>query len=106
MSISYVDTLEIDAGEKIHIISTVKPTCDSEEPFTIREAKYQIADSKGTILDEGDCEIRDHDLDAFVSMDIPGTFFLRLSYKIADETWVDKFRLKVGRWIECEYSNH
>ena len=57
---------------------------------------YQITDSKGTILDEGDCEIREHDLDAFVSMDIPGIFFLRLSYKIADETWVDKFRLKVG----------
>lgn len=95
MNTLYADTLEIDAGEKIHIISTVKPTCDSNEPFAIKEAKYQITDCKGTSLVEGNCEIREHDLDAFVSMDTPGIFFLRISYNIADETWVDKFRLKV-----------
>ena len=45
---------------------------------------------------EGDCEIRDHELDAFVKLDAVGTFYLAAVYKVADETWVDKFRLEVG----------
>ncbi len=99
MSMSYADTLNFDAGEEVHILNTrssVKPTCESEEPFVIREAAWQLLDRKGVVVQEGDCEIRDHELDAFVKLDAVGTFYLRLSYKVADETWVDKFRLEVG----------
>ena len=96
LSMSYADTIELDAGEEIHILSKVKPTCGSEEPFVIREAAWQLLDRKGVVVQEGECEIRDHELDAFVKLDEAGTFYLRLSYKVADETWVDKFRLEVG----------
>ena len=96
MSMSYADTLNFDAGEEVHVLFTVKPVCDSGESFVIREAAWQLLDRKGVAVQEGDCEIRDHELDAFVKLDTAGTFYLRLSYKVADETWVDKFRLEVG----------
>ena len=47
LSMSYADTLNLDAGEEIHILSTVKPTCESEEPFVIREAAWQLLDQSG-----------------------------------------------------------
>lgn len=88
--------MSFDTGEEVHILSTVKPTCESEDPFVIRDAAWQLLDRKGSVLQEGECEINDHDLDAFVKLGASGTFYLRISYKIADETWVDKFKLEVG----------
>ena len=96
MSMSYADTLNFDAGEEVHILFTVKPVCDSGEPFVIREASWQLLDRKGDVLQEGDCAIQNHSLDAFVKLDTTGTCYLRVSYKVADETWVDKVRLEVG----------
>lgn len=96
MSTQYADTMDIDAGEEIHIICTVKPKCGYHVPFTIKEAKWQLQDAKGQTVREGDCTIRDHDIDAFIKLEEEGIFYLRYIYKIADETWVDKIRLKVG----------
>ncbi len=95
MSTQYAEPLEVDTGEEIHIICTVKTQCGYHVPFTIKEAKWELVGEKGIVIKEGTCEVRDHDIDAFVSLEDSGTFYLKYIYKIADETWVDKIKLKV-----------
>lgn len=96
MSMQCADTLEIDAGEEIHITCTVKPKCGYHVPFAIKEAKYQLINKDGLVIKEGECKVQDHDIDAFVQLPDVGTFWLKYIYKIADETWVDKIKLRVG----------
>lgn len=96
MNTQYADPLDVDAGEEIHIICTVKAKCGYHVPFTIKEARYQLLDKSGAIVVEGECTIQDHDIDAFVRLEDAGTFYLKYIYKIADETWVDKIKLRVG----------
>ncbi len=96
MSTFYVTELQVDKGEIIHIKSEVEPVCEQEIPFTIEDARWALKTSDEAVLSEGECEITDHQLDALVSFPDNGTFYLWFIYNIADETWVDKAKIKVG----------
>lgn len=95
MSVLYVEDMTIDLGEKIHVRSIVKPKCEQDLPFTIRNARYELI--YGTEVEEsGECTINEHEIDAFIHPEKAGTYYLKYIYDIADETWVDKVRIKVG----------
>lgn len=90
--------MDIDLGEAIHIRSVIKPKCAAEGgqeiPFTIRDARFELY-CGSELENKGDCSINGHEIDAFVSPLKTGTYYLKYIYEIADETWVDKIKLKV-----------
>lgn len=91
--------LNMDIGEAIHVLVSVKPECEQDIPFTIREAKWELMcleDYQEKKESEGECRIIDHDMDAFIEPKRTGKYKLRFIYKIADETWVDVIEIKVG----------
>lgn len=48
-----------------------------------------------TVEDSGNCNINEHTLDALIEPQKTGIYCLRFIYKIADETWVDNYKIKV-----------
>lgn len=42
MSIKYVDDIYMDLGEKIHMLSLVRPVCGKEIPFEIQAARWEL----------------------------------------------------------------
>ena len=48
-----------------------------------------------TVEDSGNCNINEHTLDALIEPQKTGIYCLRFMYKIADETWVDNYKIKV-----------
>lgn len=96
MSVLYVDEVQIDLGEAIHITCTVKHKCANGPAFSIGGAKWILYDPSGEVEAQGDCKIDGHDIDAFVSPKKAGNYKLKYSYIIMDETWVDNVRLRVG----------
>lgn len=101
MSIRYVDSSTImDLGEKIRFKSKVEPVCGVDIPFSIISADYELifvdvdAETE-TVEDAGACNINDHTLDALIEPQKVGTYCLRFTYRIADEIWVDNYRIKV-----------
>ena len=46
--------------------------------------------------DSGDCRIDEHEIDAIIAPRMIGTYRLKYIYEIADETWVDNVKLRVG----------
>lgn len=100
MAIRYVEKVEMDLGEKIRFRNKVKPVCDADIPFSILSAEYDLIyidiDSETEILEEsGKCNINNHTLDTLIEPQKAGTYCLRFTYEIADETWVDNYQLKV-----------
>ena len=97
MAIRYVDSNTImDLGEKIRFKSKVKPVCGVDIPFSIISADYElIFVETETVEDSGVCNINDHTLDALIEPNKMGIYCLRFMYKIADETWVDNYKIKV-----------
>lgn len=95
MSVSYIAEIQMDQGENIHVKSIVKPTCESDIAFTIRDARYEFYDSDGNLEDSGLCQINEHELDVMISPEMVGTYRLRYIYGVADETWIDDVKVKV-----------
>ena len=94
MAIRYVDSNTImDLGEKIRFKSKVKPVCGVDIPFSIISADYELIFVD--VEDSGVCNINDHTLDALIEPQKMGIYCLRFMYKIADETWVDNYKIKV-----------
>ena len=94
----YVAPMRMDLGEAIHVKSVVKTNCDQEIPFTIRQARGELAyleDYKEEVESLGDCVVAGHEIDAFISPKKKGTYKLRYIYEIADETWVDAVKIEV-----------
>lgn len=94
----YVAPMHMDRGEAIHVKSVVKTNCDQEIPFTIRQARWELAyieDYKEEVESLGDCVVTGHEIDAFISPKQKGTYKLRYIYEIADETWVDAVKIEV-----------
>lgn len=97
MATFYVTEINVDRGENIHIRSEVMPVCEEEIPFEIESATWKLWDSgMSEVIEEGECEVDEHILDALVDFLDTGTFYLEFTYYIADETWVDKAKIKVG----------
>lgn len=96
MSVSYAAEMNIDLGEKIYVRCIVKPKCEQELPFVIRNARWGLKDTGGVLEDEGECIINGHEISAFIAPQKAGTYRLKYTYEIADETWVDNVKLKVG----------
>ena len=56
--------------------------------------RYTDAETE-TVEDQGNCNINEHTLDALIEPQKTGIYCLRFIYKIADETWVDNYKIKV-----------
>lgn len=95
LSVSYIAEVQMDLGEKIHIKSVVKPVCESDIAFLIRDARFELYDVDGNLEDSGPCRVNDHELDVMVSPKMAGAYRMRYIYDVADETWIDDIKLKV-----------
>ena len=94
MSTRYAGELKFDFGEERHVKAVIKPVCDTDLPFAIKNARYEL------VVDEevearGECAVSGRELDVFLSPRERATYKLRLIYEIADEVWVDIVRIKV-----------
>lgn len=100
MNVSFVGGKEMDFGEQIHFKSVVKPEVDNPYqvlPFRIRNGTWRlIFKETGEVEDSGELTISEHTLDALICPQKPGIYILEFKYEIADEIWVDNFRLKVN----------
>lgn len=77
-----------------------QPVCGVDIPFSIISADYELifvdTDAETyTVEDQGNCNINEHTLDALIEPQKTGIYCLRFTYKIADETWVDNYKIKV-----------
>lgn len=96
MSIAYVADIYVDAGEKIHIRSEVKPKCEEELPFSIHSARWELWNPDSVLEQTGECSINGHELDALVQPQKTGTYKFKYIYEVADEIWVDVLKLRVN----------
>lgn len=95
MSVNYAGSIDWDLGEQRHIKAVVKPKCGAEIEFEIEDARYELVYA-GNVVDSGECLVDAHEIDAYICPESRGNYELRLIYKIADETWVDVVKIKVG----------
>lgn len=96
MSVLYVAEMNIDLGEKIHLRSIVKPKCEQDVPFIIRNARFELIDAKGNLEADGECLIAEHELDALIQPKKIGTYKFKYIYEVADEIWIDVIKLVVN----------
>ena len=94
MSVKYAGELSFDFGEERHVKTIVKPVCDTELPFEIKNARYELLAGE-EMEAEGECAVSGHELDVFLRPLKKTAYKLRLIYEIADEVWVDIVRIKV-----------
>lgn len=100
MSVSYVATVQYDLPEARFLRAEVKPKCDTDLPFEIDEAHWELwykDDSGNDILEaSGECEIKKHEISAYIQSQKEGTYRFKYIYRIANETWVDNIKIKTG----------
>lgn len=100
MSVSYVATVVYDIPEARYLRAEIKPKCDIDLPFTVDKARYElyyIDDyERETLEGSGECQIRDHEISAYIQPQKEGTYRFKYIYEIAGETWVDNIKIKAG----------
>lgn len=87
-------SVKFDSGEKKHVqllIHSIK-----NEEFTILSASYSLIKKRtGVREDEGPCVIDGHIIDTIISPKENGTYELRITYHIADETLIENIEVLV-----------
>ncbi|MEC1744104.1 hypothetical protein [Schinkia azotoformans] len=82
-------------GEKREV--KIKITSTKNEPFTIRNAQFElIKRGKGKLLD-GKCKVEDKEISILIQPPEEGSYILQFSYEIANEV------LKANVPIEVNY---
>ena len=84
--------VQFHIGEERHVRLLVHAT--NGEPFLIRDAAYELQ-SAGTIEDSGDCIIDEHIIDAKISPKQKTTYLLCISYRVADERFIEQIEVVV-----------
>lgn len=84
--------IQFHAGENRHVRLLIHATND--EPFIIREASWELRYA-GEVEDSGDCVIEDHMIDAKISPGRQTAYQLVITYRVADETLVEKIEVVV-----------
>lgn len=80
------------AGENRYIRLLVKAI--NNQPFSIRSASYELS-INGVTEASGDCIIDDHILLSLISPSKTGTYKLKISYNIGDETLIEVIEVAV-----------
>ena len=87
-------SVRFDFGERKHVqllIHSVK-----NEDFTILSASYALTKKRtGVKEDEGPCVIDGHIVDTVIEPKETGTYELRITYHIADETLIENIEVLV-----------
>lgn len=84
--------IQFYAGEDKHVRLMVHAA--NGEPFTIREASWSLSYA-GTEEASGECVIDDHVLIAKISPARQTNYQLAITYKVADETLIEKLEVVV-----------
>lgn len=84
--------IQFYAGEDKHIRFMVHAL--NNEAFIIREAGFSLS-CAGSIEASGTCVIEDHVIDAKIAPEKTGNYQLSISYKVADETLIEKIEVVV-----------
>lgn len=88
-------SVKFDNGEKKHVqllIHSIKG-----EDFTILSASYALIKKRtGVREDEGPCVIDGHIIDTIIAPKETGTYELKITYHIADETLIENIEVLVG----------
>lgn len=94
--VRYIDSVYVDVGEKIHIFNEVKPVNGDDVTFSIISAKWELYDSDEVLEAEGECIVNGNVLNALVQPEKVDWYKLKFIYEVADEIWIDVYRLKVN----------
>lgn len=79
-------------GEEKHIRLMVHST--RNDPFSIRNATWELSWA-GRVEASGTCEVDDHILDAIICPKKATVYQLAITYRIADETLIEKIEVVV-----------
>lgn len=72
------------------------PNCDEDVSFIIRDAHYQLINNLTEEIEEsGELFVDDHELDTVICPEKAGAYILKYIYSVADEVWIDNFKVKV-----------
>lgn len=88
-------SIRFDFGERKHVqllIHSVK-----NDNFVILDASYTLIKKRtGVTESQGPCEINDHIIDTIISPQEKGTYELKITYHIADETLIESIEVLVA----------
>lgn len=84
--------VEFDAGEERHVRLMVHAI--NQEVFTIQDAQWKLLWG-GETEAAGECRIKEHVIDAFISPKNRTTYVLQITYQVADETLIEKIGVVV-----------
>ena len=84
--------IRFDLGEDRHVRLLVHATND--EPFAVRSASWKLCYG-GTEEASGQCMIDGHVIDVKISPEIRTTYYLIITYQVADETLIEKIEVEV-----------
>lgn len=77
------------SGEIKYISAMVNPR-NPNDLVIISEAKYELIDSKGQLVETGDCEIENREIRLLLGINKAGQYTLKLTVKIGKETVIQK----------------
>lgn len=87
--------VKFDLGEQKHVYVEIRSR--KNQDFQIRSASWELL-RDGAAENGGSCVIIDHVLDIFLYPQQAGTYILRVTYEIADETLVENIIVQVYKW--------
>lgn len=82
------------SGEIKYISAMVNPR-NPNELVVISEAKYELIDSTGQVVEAGDCEIEKREIRLLLGINKAGQYTLKLTVKIGKETVIQKSEVTV-----------
>ena len=77
------------SGEIKYISAVVNPR-NPNELVVISEAKYELIDSEGQVIEAGDCEIENREIRSLLRVEGVGQYSLKLTVKIGKEVVIQK----------------
>lgn len=84
--------VQFDAGEERHVRLMIHAT--DQAAFTIRDAGWKLLWG-GEIEAIGECRVNEHVIDAFIAPKNRTAYVLQITYRVADETLIEKIGVMV-----------
>lgn len=86
--------IQFYCGEVKYITATVRTT-NPNDTVVVSEAKYELSDSQGNIVEQGGCEAEKSEIRLLLGIDREGYYTLKITVKIGKETVIQKAGVSV-----------
>lgn len=86
--------IQFYCGEVKYITATVRTT-NPNDTVVVSEAKYELSDSQGNVVEQGSCEAEKNEIRLLLGIDAQGYYTLKITVKIGKETVIQKAGVSV-----------